>query len=77
MATALFTDGGIYYARLSGGTVLAWSKGDEDWIKDRSELPAAATQIGFESLPEALREEVLAVLTRADAVQGPMGGTNN
>ena len=40
-------------------------------------MPAGAEQIGFASLPEELREEVLAVLARADAVQGPLGGAKN
>lgn len=77
MATALFNDAGAYFARLSGGTVLRWCQDGEGWTKDRTELPAGATQIGFAALPEELREEVLAVLARAEAVQGPMGGTNN
>ena len=77
MSTALFTDAGAYFARLGGGTVLRWRPAVSGWIKDQSELPAGAEQIGFETLPEPLREEVLAVLARAEAVQGPMGVSNN
>ena len=77
MATALYSSDGVYFARLSGGTVLAWSSTGAGWSKDRVELPAGAEQIGFAALPEELREEVLAVLTRADAVQGPVGGAEN
>jgi len=77
MATALFSGDGAYFARLSGGTVLVWSKDTEGWTKGRCKLPKNADQIGFEALPEELREEVLAVLARADTVQGPIAGTNN
>ena len=77
MASALYSNDGVYFARLSGGTVLAWSSTDAGWGKDRVELPAGAQQIGFAALPEELREEVLAVLARADAVQGPLGGAKN
>ena len=77
MSAALFIDEGAYFARLSGGTVLRWCRAETGWTKDRVELPAGAEQIGFATLPEELREEVLAVLARAEAVQGPMGGTNN
>ena len=77
MGTALFSGDGAYFARLSGGTVLVWSKDTEGWTKDRCKLPKDVDQIGFEGLPEELREEVLAVLARADTVQGPIGSTNN
>ena len=77
MSAALFIDDGAYYARLSGGTGLKWRREGAGWTKDRVELPAGAEQIGFAALPEELREEVLAVLARAEAVQGPMRGTNN
>ncbi len=40
-------------------------------------MPAGAKQIGFGALPEPLREEILAVLARAEAVRGPMGRSNN
>ena len=77
MSAALFTDAGAYFARLGGGTVLCWQPEASGWTKERVELPAGAKQIGFEALPEPLREEVLAVLARAEAVRGPMGGSNN
>ena len=56
---------------------MCWQPGASGWTKERLELPARAKQIGFEALPEPLREEVLAVLARAEAVRGPMGGSNN
>ena len=77
MSTALFNDAGAYFARLGSGIVLRWRPAVSGWIKDQSELPTGAAQIGFETLPEPLREEILAVLARAEAVQGPMGGSNN
>ena len=77
MSAALFTDAGAYFARLGGGTVLCWQPGVSGWTKERVELPAGAEQIRFEGLPEPLREEILAVLARSEAVQGPMGGSDN
>ena len=78
MSAALFTDEGAYFVRLSGvgGAVLCWQPLGSGWTTDRVELPAGAEQIGFEGLPEPLREEVLAVLARSEAVQGPTGGLN-
>ncbi len=77
MSAALYSDAGAYFVRLSGGTVLGWRRDQEGWTPSRTDLPATAGQIGFEALPEELREEVLAVLVRDEAVQGPLEGMNN
>ena len=77
MKAALYTDDGAYFIRLGNGLVIRWCRVEEGWNKSRTELPSGARQIDFADLPEVLREEVLAVLARAGAVQGAMGGVNN
>ncbi len=77
MQATLYTDDGAYFVRLGNGLVLRWCRVGEGWNKSRTELPSGATQIDFAALPEALREEVPAVLVRAAAMQGGMGGVNN
>ena len=68
MQATLYTDDGAYFIRLGNGLVLRWCRAEEEWNKSRTELPSGATQIDFAELPEALREEVMAVLARAAAV---------
>ena len=68
MPATLYTDDGAYFVRLGNGLVLRWCREGEEWLKGRCELPSGARPINFAALPEALREEVLAVLTRAAAV---------
>ena len=69
MQATLYTDDGAYFIRLGNGLVLRWCwEEEEEWNKSRTELPSGARQIDFADLPEALREEVLAVLARAAAV---------
>ena len=77
MQATLYTGDGAYFIRLGNGLVLRWCRAEEGWSKSRTELPSGARQIDFADLPEALREEVLAVLARAAAMQGGMGGANN
>ena len=77
MQATLYTDDGAYFIRLGNGLVIRWCQAEEGWNKNRVELPGGARQIDFADLPEALREEVLAVLARAAAMQGGMGGANN
>ena len=76
MQATLYTDDGAYFIRLGNGLTIRWCRAKEGWNKSRTELPSGAKQIDFADLPEALREEVLAVLVRAAAMQGGMGGTN-
>ena len=68
MQATLYTDDRAYFIRLGNGVVIQWCRAEEGWNKSRVELPSGATQIDFTALPEALREEVLAVLARAAAV---------
>ena len=68
MQATLYTDDGAYFIRLGNGLVLRWCWEEEEWNKSRTELPSGARQIDFADLPEALREEVMAVLARAAAV---------
>ena len=77
MQATLYTDDRAYFIRLGNGVVIRWCRAEEGWNKSRVELPSGATQIDFAALPEALREEALAVLARAAAMQGAMGGANN
>ena len=77
MQATLYTDDGAYFIRLGNGLVIRWCRAEEEWNKSRADLPGGARQIDFADLPEALREEVMAVLTRAAAMQGSMGGANN
>ena len=77
MQATLYTDDGAYFIRLGNGLTIRWRREEEGWNKSRTELPSGARQIDFADLPEALREEVLAVLARAAAMQGGMGGVNN
>lgn len=68
MPATLYIDDGAYFVRLGNGLVLRWCREGEEWIKGRCELPSGARPINFAALPEALREEVLAVLARAATV---------
>ena len=77
MQATLYTDEGAYFIRLGNGLVIRWCRAEEEWNKSRADLPGGATQIDFADLPEVLREEVLAVLARAAAMQGAMGGESN
>lgn len=77
MRALLYSADGVYFARLGGGAVMAWRRVGEGWSKGQAELPDNAAKIDFETLPQELREEVLAVLARAEAVRGPMGGASN
>ena len=77
MQATLYTDDGAYFIRLGNGLVIRWCRAEEEWNKSRAELPSGARQIDFADLPEALREEMMAVLARAAAMQGGMGGANN
>lgn len=77
MQATLYTDDGAYFIRLGNGVVIRWCRAEEGWNKSRVDLPGGATQIDFADLPDVLREEVLAVLARAAAMQGSMGGANN
>ncbi len=77
MQATLYTDDGAYFIRLGNGLTIRWCRAEDGWNKSRTELPSGARQIDFADLPEALREEVLAVLARAAAMQGGMGGVNN
>ena len=77
MQATLYTDDGAYFIRLGNGLTIRWCRAEDGWSKSRTELPSGARQIDFADLPEALREEVLAVLARAAAMQGGMGGVNN
>ena len=69
MQATLYTDDGAYFIRLGNGLVIRWCRAEAEWNKSRAELPGGATQIDFADLPEALREEVMAVLARATAVR--------
>ena len=73
MQATLYTDDGAHFIRLGNGVVIGWCREGAEWIKGRCELPNGAEQIGFADLPEELREEVLAVLARAEGVRGMMG----
>ena len=77
MQATLYTDDGAYFICLGNGLTIRWCRAEDGWSKSRTELPSGARQIDFADLPEALREEVLAVLARAAAMQGGMGGVNN
>ena len=77
MQATLYTEDEAYFIRLGNGLTIRWCRAEEGWNKSRTELPSGAKQIDFADLPEELREEVLAVLTRAAAMQGGMGGANN
>ena len=68
MPATLYTDDGAYFVRLGNGLVLRWCREGEEWIKECCDLPSGARPIDFAALPEALREEVLAVLARVAAV---------
>lgn len=71
MRAALYSVEQAHFIRLGNGVVIGWCREGTEWIKGRCELPNEAEQIGFADLPEELREEVLAVLARAEAVSGP------
>ncbi len=60
-----------------GGSVLHWRQIEGAWIAERVELPAAATPIGFDAVPDDLREEIVAAVVRTKAVgMGGQGGLN-
>ena len=77
MQATLYTDDEAYFIRLGNALTIRWCRAEEGWNKSRTKLPSGATQIDFAALPEELREEVLAVLARAAAMQGGMGRAND
>ena len=61
----------------TGGGVLHWRQVEGAWIAERVELPAGATPIGFDVVPDDLREEIIAAVVRTKAVGvGRHGGLN-
>ena len=61
----------------TGGSVLHWRKVEGAWIAERAELPASAKHIGFDVVPDDLREEIIAAAVRTKAVgMGRQGGLN-
>ncbi len=70
MQATLYTANGAYFIRLANGLVIGWCRAAAEWQQSRAELPSKATPIDFAALPEALREEVLAVLVRSAALPG-------
>lgn len=61
----------------TGSSVLHWRQVDGAWIAERVELPALAKAIGFDAVPDDLREEIIAAVVRTKAVgMGGQGGLN-
>ena len=61
----------------TGGSVLHWRQVEGAWIAERVELPAGATHIDFDVVPDDLREEIIAAVVRSKAVGvGRYGGLN-
>ena len=52
----------------TGGSVLHWRQVEGAWIAERAELPAGATHIDFDVVPDDLREEIIAAVVRSKAV---------
>jgi hypothetical protein len=61
----------------TGSSVLHWRQVEGAWIAERVELPALAKAIGFDAVPDDLREEIIAAVVRTKAVgMGGQGGLN-
>ena len=61
----------------TGGSVLHWRQVEGAWVAERTELPAGAAHIGFDVVPDDLREEIIAAVVRTEAVGvGRHGGLN-
>jgi hypothetical protein len=61
----------------TGSSVLHWRQVEGAWIAERVALPAVAKPIGFDAVPDDLREEIIAAAVRTKAVgMGGQGGLN-
>ncbi len=61
----------------TGSSVLHWRQVEGAWIAERVELPSLAKAIGFDAVPDDLREEIIAAVVRTKAVgMGGQGGLN-
>ena len=74
----LFRAANTYYATLPGsfGSVV-WRLEGGAWMCEKAEVPSQAQPAEFVELPEVLREEVLAMAARAEAIGGPEWGRAN
>ena len=74
----LFRAVNTYYATLPGsfGSVV-WRLEGEAWMCEKAVVPSQAQTAEFADLPEGLREEVLALAARAEAIGGPEWGRAN
>ena len=61
--------GDEYYIRLPGSAgALRWQRQEDCWTSQRGALPDDAQRLEFGRLPQDLQEEVLAFVTRAEAM---------
>ncbi len=74
----LFRAENSYYATLPGsfGSVV-WRLEGGAWMCEKAAVPSQAEPAEFGELPEGLREEVLALSARAQAINGPEWGRAN
>ena len=78
MQFELYKDQELFYTRLpSGIRTVQWQRESGNWKCVRGEIPQSALVVRFDELPSDLQEEILAVITRAQAVGGADWGNKN
>ncbi len=60
--------GDIYLTGAGATPCLRWHCDDDSWLSEPAKLPASASTITAEEVPDSLREELLAFVVRADAM---------
>lgn len=69
MAARVYRHGDRFYLTGAGAiTCVGWRRQGQEWVSSPESLPDGAQKAAFESLPEELREELLAFAARAEVM---------
>ena len=78
MKIELFAAEEDFFIRLPGGAgALRWFCRQGRWLNERASVPAGARLAKIDDLPGDLLEEVLAFITRAEAMGNQIWGSQN
>ena len=78
MKVEIFAAGEEFFIRLPGGAgALRWFCRDGRWLNERGGVPDEARAVEIGDLPGDLLEEVLAFITRAEAMGNQIWSSQN
>ena len=77
MDLEIYTDGTEYYVRSSAlPAVLRWHREEGRWACRKEEVTVAVQKTDFGELPGDLQEEILAFMTRSEAMGNQIWGAD-